>query len=209
VSGLFTNDAEEERFHVFASGRHANRLGYTTLTQKGIHVAWTHDLLVSGIMPKKVLNILSKEADDDSRLVLPTVQKLQNRKKFLFKATNCLQTDRDLTDYLQKFFSKCRAIYLYFLSQFLLTCISCRYYCRGQVDVSALDHDFIRDLLSDHLMILKKFTATVKNGTQSDKSPGWIFSCRRLVENFLSFLQCTHIRHVYVSCDGTYKLDTP
>lgn len=72
--------------------------------------------------------------------------------------------------------------------------------------MSALDHDFIRDLPSDHLMILKKFTATVKNGTQSDKSPGWVFSCRRLVENFLSVLQCTQGRHVYVSCDGTYKL---
>jgi hypothetical protein len=77
-------------------------------------------------MPKKVFNILSKEADDDSRLVLPTVQKLQNRKKFLFKATNCLQTDRDLTDYLQKF-SVSVELYLYICFFFIYTynCYSC------------------------------------------------------------------------------------
>lgn len=102
------DDNAAERFEVFTSGSHSTKLGYSASNpqQKGIHPVWckrADDLLVCGVMPKKVFNILSKEADENSRSVLPTVKKLQNRKKFLFKATNRLDTDRDISDYLQTY----------------------------------------------------------------------------------------------------------
>lgn len=79
-----------------------------------------------------------------------------------------------------------------------------------QVCVKDMHHDFIRELPLDKLLILSKFTSAVKkdlkDGTQEAQSSGWVFSCRRLVENFLSVLRCTQGRHLYVSCDGTYKL---
>jgi hypothetical protein len=108
VGTLFNYDNTAERFEVFTSGSHSTKLGYSASNpqQKGIHPVWckrADDLLVCGVMPKKVFNILSKEADDNSRSVLPTVKKLQNRKKFLFKATNRLDTDRDISDYLQTY----------------------------------------------------------------------------------------------------------
>lgn len=104
MGGLILDDNETERFDVFTSGIHSKTL---ELPSKGIHSFWTQradDLLVCGVLPKKAFNILSKEADEDTMLVLPTVKQLQNRKKFLFKATNRMETERDLTDFLENFY---------------------------------------------------------------------------------------------------------
>lgn len=125
------DENEKEQFDVFTSGHHSKIL---EIPSKGIHSFWTQradDLLVCGVLPKKAFNVLNKEADEETRLILPTVKQLQNRKKFLFKATNRMDTEHDLTEYLDKFHVRVYFIFLWTLLTFYFFNCCVPYYCVG------------------------------------------------------------------------------
>jgi hypothetical protein len=91
-------------FIISESGTHPAEIGLTS--SRGIHSIWQAEadrLLVAGNMPKKTYMLLHQQSKDETREVLPTVQQLANRKRFLFKPENKLDTVSSLKSYLRKF----------------------------------------------------------------------------------------------------------
>jgi hypothetical protein len=78
----------------------------------------------------------------------------------------------------------------------------------AQIDINNFDCAMLNRL--DHrdseMIVLQKFTQTSTVGTDLIISDGWVFTSKALLKNVAAVLQATNGDHVYLSCDGTFKL---
>jgi hypothetical protein len=89
-------------YQIYEHGVHASEF---MRGNRGVHPYWIDEadsFLRAGMAPKKVFNTLQSKATQNTLTVFPTVRQLQNRKKFLFKPGERLDTLCALRSHLEQ-----------------------------------------------------------------------------------------------------------